>query len=184
MWKSIDYQNILQAIYDWFFNGGMKIVIILIIAWLIIRIGRFVISRSIKAFVKTTGKIKGGKAFQDQRAKTLRKVLKSTFSIIVWTAAFLTILPELGVNIAPLLAGAGLVGLAIGMGAKNLIQDYLAGLFILLEDQYRVGEKVEINKVKGEVVYLTLRRTVLKDKGTFYHISNGQIKTTSNFSRK
>ncbi len=88
-------------------------------------------------------------------------------------------------NPTPLLAGAGLIGLAIGMGSKNLVQDYLAGLFILLEDQYRVGEEVDISGKKGEVVDLTLRRTVIKDaEGIIHYIPNGQIKSSSNLSRK
>ena len=97
----------------------------------------------------------------------------------------LTIFPEIGVNPTPLLAGAGLVGLAIGMGSRNLIQDYLAGLFILLEDQYRVGEEVEILGKKGKVIDLNLRRTIIRDtEGIIHSIPNGQIKVVSNFSRK
>ena len=95
------------------------------------------------------------------------------------------ILPELGINATPLLAGAGLVGLAIGMGAKNLIQDYLSGLFILLEDQYRAGEKVKIAGMEGEVKNFNLRRTVLQDEtGNAYYIPNSQVTVVLNLSRK
>ena len=95
------------------------------------------------------------------------------------------ILPEFGINPTPLLAGDGLVGLAIGLGSKNLVQDYLAGLFILLEDQYRIGEEVDIAGKKGTVVEVNLRRTIVRDAdGTVHYIPNGQVKTTSNLSRK
>lgn len=176
----------LQNILPWVLSNGTKIIVILIIAWLIDMIAKIIISKSIKIIIERAEKITGKDSLiQEQRAKTLRKVFKSTLSVIIWTAAFLTILPELGVNIAPLLAGAGLAGLAIGMGAKNLIQDYLAGLFILLEDQYRVGEEVKIGDVQGKVRDLNLRRTVIEDsKGIIHYTSNGQIKTTSNLSRK
>jgi len=105
-------------------------------------------------------------------------------SITVWLIAILTILPEFGINIGPLLGGAGIVGLAIGMGSRSLIQDYLSGLFILFEDQYRVGEEIEIAGIKGRVKNLNLRRTVLENpKGTIFYIPNGQIRKVSNFSR-
>lgn len=181
----MNYQIYLQTIQEWFFLKGIKVVIILIIAWIIIRIFRFAVSRIIKLLVERAGRITGNGVIQEQRIETISKVFKSSISIVVWLIAFLTILPELGVNITPLLAGAGLVGLAIGMGAKDLIQDYLSGLFILLEDQYRVGEEIEAGGVKGKVIDLNLRKTVLKDKGgTTHFIPNGQVKTASNFSRK
>jgi len=179
------YQTYLSTIISWLGSGGLKIVIILIIAWLAIRIIRFAITRAIKIFIDKGEDVLGNGVIKKQRIKTLSKVFKSTVSIVIWTIAILTILPELGINITPLLAGAGIAALAIGMGAKNLIQDYLSGLFILLEDHYRVGEEVEINGIKGIIKDLNLRRTVIKsENGTKHYISNGQIKAASNFSRK
>ena len=182
----MNYQNYLQNLIPWFYDKGIKVIVILFIAWLINRISRFVVSKAVKTFIEKSQEITGKDGrIQEERIETLTKVFKSTLSIVIWTAAFLTMLPELGVNIAPLLAGAGLVGLAIGMGAKDLIQDYLAGLFILLEDQYRVGEEVEIGGKKGRVVDLNFRRTVIKDsEGTVHYFPNGQMKSASNFSRK
>ncbi len=174
-----------QNIISWFGSGGIKIVIILVIAWLAIRIIRLTINRAIKIFINKGEEVLGNGVVKEQRIKTLSKVFKSTVSIVIWVMAILTVLPELGVNITPLLAGAGVVALAIGMGAKNLIQDYLSGLFILLEDHYRVGEEVEINGIKGKIKDLNLRRTVIKSEdGTNHFIPNGQIKAASNFSRK
>ena len=180
----MDYQNIIQNLTSWFFSDGIKVLVILFVAWLVVRISKFVISRLITTVIKKSGEIVGDGKIQEERVRTLTKVFKSTLGAVIWIIAVLTILPELGVNIAPLLAGAGLVGLAIGLGARNLIQDYLSGLFILLEDQYRVDEEVEIGGIKGKVVDLNLRRTVLKDsKGATHYIPNGQVKTASNFSR-
>jgi small-conductance mechanosensitive channel len=184
-YRFMDFQDFIQNLNDWFFSRGIKVVAILVVAWIVVRIGKIVISRVINTIIKKSERIVKDGKIQQQRVRTLTKVFKSTFSAIIWVIAVLTVLPELGVNIAPLLAGAGLAGLAIGMGARNLIQDYLSGLFILLEDQYRVGEKIDIGGIKGEVVDLNLRRTVIKDtESTLHYIPNGQVKTASNFSRK
>ncbi len=128
--------------------------------------------------------MKKNEKVSEEKIKTIFKVFNSTFKAIVWTIAILTVLPELGINIGPLLAGAGIAGLAIGMGARSLIQDYISGTFILFEDQYRVGEEVAIGGVKGVVQDINLRRTVIKDGEDALHIfSNGQINRVSNLSR-
>ena len=122
---------------------------------------------------------------QEERVATLIKVFYGTFNFIIWPAAILMILPEIGINITPLLAGLGVAGLAIGMGARDLIADYLAGLFILLEDQFRVGEEVETAGFKGKVISMSLRRTILEgEEGNIYFIPNGQINKVVNHSRK
>lgn len=181
----MDFQNILQNLYSWFLAHGIKVIVILFVAWLAARISRRLISKLINTFIEKTGKIAKDAKVQEQRAKTLSKVFSSTLKVVIWIIVILTILPEFGINPTPLLAGAGLVGLAIGMGSRNLVQDYLAGLFILLEDQYRVGEEVEIAGIKGKVLDLDLRRTIIKDSNEVVHyIPNGQVTKTSNLSRK
>ena len=145
-------------------------------AWIVVAVSKVIISRIVYNSV--------GRDHQN-RAETIIKVLSSAKSLAIWAIAFLMILPELGINATPLLAGAGLVGLAIGMGAKNLIQDYLSGLFILLEDQYRAGEKVKIAGMEGEVKNFNLRRTLLQDEtGNAYYIPNSQVTVVLNLSRK
>lgn len=190
----MNYQNLLntgfliavsKALISWLVSHGIKIVVIIILALILSKIAKIFVSRIVKTIIeKGDGLIADGQ-IQEQRAKTLGKVFSSSLKIAIWVIAFLMILPEFGINPTPLLAGAGLIGLAIGMGSKSLVQDYLAGLFILLEDQYRVKEEVEISGKKGKVVDLNLRRTVVKDsEGNLHHIPNGQIKSASNFSRK
>ncbi len=181
----MNFQNFFQSLISWFISHGIKIIIILFVAWLAVRISKAFISRLIKTLIEKSREIVKDAKTQEQRAKTLSKIFIYSLKIAIWTIAILMILPEFGVNVAPLLAGAGLVGLAIGMGARNLIQDYLSGLFILFEDQYRVGEEVEIGGRKGKVVDLALRQTVIKDsQGAIHYISNGQIKSASNLSRR
>lgn len=176
-----------SIIITWLLGRGIKILLILIGAQLISRIGQRFIKKGVATLVEKSYKMKGikdGKA-RERREATLAQVFISFFRFLVWIMAILTILPELGVNIGPLLAGIGVAGLALGMGTKNLIQDYIAGLFIIFEDQYRVGEEIEVAGKKGVVLDINLRRTVIKDaEGLIHFIPNGQIKVTSNFSRK
>jgi len=115
---------------------------------------------------------------------TLSRFLVGAAVAIIWVVAVFMVLPEFNINIGPLLAGAGVIGIAIGFGAQGLIRDILAGLFIILEDQYAVGDWVQIAGVDGEVEYLGLRRTVLRDfNGTNHTIPNGEVKIASNFSK-
>jgi len=145
------------------------------------------ISRFLENFVRKGVKIGNINNIQleEKRLKTLEKVSYSIIKTLIWLIAVVTILPEFGVDITPLLAGIGVSGLALGLGARSLIQDYLSGLFILLEDQYRVGEEIEIAGIKGKVKDFNLRRTVLEDsEKTLHYIPNSQVKKASNFSRE
>jgi len=115
-----------------------------------------------------------------KRAETLISIFGGTLKFTISIIALLMILSEFGVNIGPLLAGAGLVGLAVGMASREIVSDFLSGLFIILEDQYHVGDKVKIAGIEGEVKEITLRRTIIKDEGGLVHsIPNGQIKTVA-----
>ena len=174
----MNLQIIFQKILPWAINHGIKIAVILVAAYIANRCGKVFILKLIKSLAKTSGNLK-------QREKTLTNVFVSTLNFIIWTITVLMILPELGVNITPLLAGVGILGLAIGMGARDLIKDYLAGIFILLEDQYQIDEEIDVGSTKGKVVALNLRRTILKSPDEVLHfIPNGQIKKVSNLSRK
>ncbi len=176
--------NFFQSLIPWLFSHGIKIIVILFIAWLVTRISKVFISKLIKALIKKSEELSQDIKIQEERRDTLLKVFNSTLKIVIWIMAILMVLPEVGVNPAPLLAGAGLIGLAIGLGSKNLVQDYLSGLFILLEDQYRVGEDIEISGIKGKVIELTLRKTILKNSdGVIHYIPNGQVTKVSNYSR-
>ena len=190
----MNYQDLLKAeaalgipetVISWLISHGIKILVILVLGLILSKIAKVFVSKVINTIVEKGNGIIGNGQIQKERAKTLSKVFNSTLKIVIWVIAILMLLPEFGINPTPLLAGAGLIGLAIGMGSKSLVQDYLAGLFILLEDQYRVGEEVDISGKKGQVVDLNLRRTIIKDsEGIIHYIPNGQVKTSSNFSRK
>ncbi len=170
----------------WFFSHGLKIIGILVVAIIIIRLGKVFISKYLKALFKKGLKIQEiSPNLAENRIETLQKVMFSIFRTTIWLLAIITILPEFGVNIGPLLAGVGVGGLALGLAARSIIQDYFSGLFILLEDQFRVGEEIQVGQIKGKVKDFNLRRTVIKDSaGALHYISNSQIKGVANFSRK
>ncbi|MDV3130147.1 mechanosensitive ion channel family protein [Mycobacterium sp. 21AC1] len=123
-------------------------------------------------------------ARRQQRAQTIGSVLKSTVSIVLLIWAVLAILSVLGVNIAPFIASAGVVGLAIGFGAQNLVRDFVTGVFMLLEDQYGVGDVVDLGEAIGEVESVGLRVTTVRDiDGTLWYVRNGEIARVGNMSQ-
>lgn len=118
------------------------------------------------------------------RSKTLVSTASGLVSFVLWLVAALMILSELGVNIAPILATVGLVSLAVGFAAQNIIRDYLHGFFIMMEDWYRVGEVAIVAGIGGLVVDVNLRRTILRDlSGTMHVIPNSKIELASNLTR-
>ncbi|WP_197320309.1 mechanosensitive ion channel family protein [Saccharomonospora sp. NB11] len=119
-----------------------------------------------------------------QRAQTIGSVLKSMTSFVVFGLAFVLILGELGINLAPILASAGIVGVAIGFGAQNLVRDFLSGIFMMLEDQYGVGDVVDVGEAVGTVESVGLRITTLRDlNGTVWYVRNGEVLRVGNFSQ-
>jgi small conductance mechanosensitive channel len=123
-------------------------------------------------------------SLRQQQLKTLLGLLSSTGTVLIVAFAVLTALPELGISVAPLTVAAGLASIAIGFGAQNLVRDWISGAFIVLEDQFVVGETVQIGDNTGRVEELTLRQTVLRDaQGARVHIPNGEIRRVANLSR-
>lgn len=164
---------------QWFMAHGIKIIVILIAALIINRAGRKFIEKAIKKGVKDTTEEETQK-----RQKTLIRIFSGALKVIVWLVVIMTILPELGVNVGPILAGAGILGVALGFGAQYMIRDFLAGLFVLLENQYRVGDVVCLDNTCGGVEDITIRKTVLRDlDGKLYHIPNGAFKMSANLTK-
>jgi len=163
-----------------FIGAGLRIVGVAIGAFLLSRFLRRIVGRVEKKVSEHTTPMR-----TLQRTQTLTKVLSSAGIVIIWVLAIFYILGELNFNLAPLLAGVGIVGLAVGFGAQNLVRDVVTGFFILLEDQYGVGDIVQINQVAtGKVEQLTLRMTGLRDlDGTMHYISNGSIDHVANRSK-
>ncbi len=119
-----------------------------------------------------------------QRAHTTASVLKSIASFVIFSIVTIMVIGELGYNVGPLIAGAGIVGLALGFGAQNLVKDFLSGIFLAFEDQLGVGDRIEVNDVTGVVEALTLRVTRLRDEdGTVWYIRSGEILKVGNHSQ-
>jgi moderate conductance mechanosensitive channel len=119
-----------------------------------------------------------------QRAEALGSVLRSFASVTIFSIAAMMVLGELGVDLAPLLASAGIAGVALGFGAQNLVKDYFAGLFMLIEDQYGVGDNVDLGEVSGTVEEVGLRITTIRDlRGVIWYIRNGEIIRVGNRSQ-
>jgi len=121
----------------------------------------------------------------EQRMRTIGSMLRYVATITVWTVAVLMALAELGISIGPLIAGAGVVGIAIGFGAQSLVKDFVSGLFMLLEDQYGVGDVVDLGEASGTVERVTLRVTTVRGlDGTVWYVPNGQIARVGNQSQR
>lgn len=165
----------------WMQEYGLPILLILvvsIIAYYLLGITTKALSRRIQALDEVED------SELDRRTKTIFRVIHSTGTVIIVVTALLMILTELNVEITPVLASVGFVGLAFGLGAQTLVKDMISGLFILIEDQYTVGDTVEIGGVTGAVEHMTLRATELRDiYGTVHIIPNGEIRIVANKSR-
>jgi len=174
----------------------LRIVLILVIAFLLVLLSRVIINRFVRHLsggVERLAGMRGGVAIIDstgmtpersaRRANTIGAVLRSIAALLIWSVAGLTILEELGVNLAPLLAGAGVVGLALAFGAQSLIRDFMTGLFMLIEDQYGVGDVIDVGLATGTVEALSLRTTRLRDhEGVVWHVPNGEVHRVGNMS--
>jgi moderate conductance mechanosensitive channel len=170
---------------SWLLGHGLPILITIATAFVATLVLRVVVRRFERKLESAPSVSEAGNL---QRATTLANALSATFVVIVWTLAVLIILGYLNVNLAPLIAGAGIAGVALGFGAQSIVKDTLSGFFILLENQFGVGDTVEIrtpaDPVIGRIEWLTLRATALRAyDGTLHVVPNGNIVLASNKSR-
>ncbi len=165
----------------WMSTHGLRIVFIVIAAFIVVRLSTFITRRVERMFEDADPDTMSER---ERQAATLGKVLRNLIRLVVWGIALITILRELGIDIAPLLAGVGIAGLAIGFGAQSLVKDILAGIFVLAEDQYNVGDVIKAAGVSGLVEKVTLRATILRDlEGNVHTIPNGVIDVVTNMTK-
>jgi small conductance mechanosensitive channel len=148
----------------------------------------FILTRLLKALARRLTRISKSQGLPStmraQQLRTLSSVIYSVGLFIIVFVAALQILPLLGINMGPLLASAGIAGVAVGFGAQTLVHDFINGFFILVENQYDIGDVVKIAGVQGTVELMTLRRTVLRDAdGTVHNVPSSQITVVSNLTR-
>lgn len=160
-------------------RGASKAAVILLLAFL----GRWALGRLARRIAQAERSASGARGPSAQRAATLAQLLTQVGSIVIVVVAGLLFL-DIFINIGPLLAGAGVLGVAASLGGQMAMRDVISGFFVVLEDQYAVGDRVRIGDVEGTVDRLTLRSTVVRgDDGTLHHIANGSVTSAANLSR-
>jgi len=175
----------LARTVDFLVSRPLRIVLVIVIAAVGARLVRRAIRRFAQGIANRAGALGGdGNVRAAARARTLGSVLNSLASVVIYGLALLTVLGEVGVELGPLIAGAGIVGVAVGFGAQSLVKDFLSGLFMLIEDQYGVGDVIDLGDVTGTVDSVSLRSTRLRDvHGTMWHVPNGEIRRVGNKSQ-
>ncbi|MCZ4519001.1 mechanosensitive ion channel family protein [Rhodococcus ruber] len=183
---------------DWLVDRPLQVLGYLVLAVVL----RLVLHRMIRRFTdnsggkspillrplrdRSSGTVKGAilNERRKQRASTIGSVLKSAVSVMILTWFVLSVLDVIGVNVAPFIASAGIVGVALGFGAQNLVRDFLSGIFMLLEDQYGVGDVVDLGEATGTVESVGLRVTTIRDiNGTVWYCRNGEVLRVGNMSQ-
>lgn len=165
---------------------GVSVVFILAGAWLLTRIARRLLRRLRTYTVRVMDRRGSASTIElENRAATIIAVLGKLASTVIWIVALVMALSQLDFHIEPLLAGLGVAGIAVGLGAQTLIKDWLGGLFLLLEDQIRIGDAVVINAVSGTVEEINLRMTIVRaENGAVHIIPNGSITALANLTRE
>ncbi|HEY9374109.1 mechanosensitive ion channel family protein [Streptomyces sp.] len=173
-------------------NTGLRILLILVVAFLLRMAIRRALTKLIERMNRSAQAVEGtalggllvNAERRRQRSEAIGSVLKSVASFLILGTAGLMVLGAFDIDLAPLLASAGVAGVAIGFGARNLVTDFLSGVFMILEDQYGVGDSVDAGVASGEVVEVGLRVTKLRgDNGEIWYVRNGEIKRIGNLSQ-
>ncbi|MEP6297442.1 MAG: mechanosensitive ion channel family protein [Ilumatobacter sp.] len=211
VFEATNGNEIAANVAGWLIDRPLSILLILVVAWVMTRIARRVLDRLVRRLVapdrdtvqrrlKAVGIDRPGilasgdpddvdeqvraAARRASRAESISSVLSNTAIIAIWTIAFITILGELGINLGPMIAGAGIAGVALGFGAQSLVKDFISGVFMLMEDQYGIGDVVDVGEAVGTVEEVALRTTVLRGlDGTVWHVPNGEIRRVGNKSQ-
>ncbi len=172
----------VEVLVQWLATHGLRIVVILIGAFVAIKLIDFVtwrIEKAVEDEDPTT------KSEREKRAATLGKIIRHTWTALVLVIAIMMILKQVGLDIGPILAGVGIIGLAVGFGAQSLVKDVINGFFILLENNFRVGDVVKVGDVAGLVESMSLRVTVLRDlEGKVHVIPNSSIEVVTNMTKQ
>jgi small-conductance mechanosensitive channel len=182
-------------VVDWIVAKPLTILVIVVAAWAINHVLRRAIRRAVDRLTSGSGPSAAASSTRltprvmterrEARAHTLGSVLRSTASIVVWMTALFAVFGVLDINLGPLIAGAGIAGIAIGFGAQSLVKDVVSGIFMLAEDQYGVGDIVDLGEASGTVEKVSIRSTRLRDVyGVVWYVPNGQIMRVANKSQE
>ncbi|MEM7339632.1 MAG: mechanosensitive ion channel family protein [Actinomycetota bacterium] len=185
-------------VLQWAVERPLLIIVIVVIGWVVVRMLRRSVERFGSRYVNKSEQqrirrernrergipVEELNGREEQRARTVMSVLLSSVSIAVWLVVALLVLGVLGISLAPVVAGAGVVGIMLGFGAQKVVADFLAGTFMLIEDQFGVGDVIDVGDVTGTVEKVSLRVTTLRDvNGTVWHFPNSEISRVGNLSQ-
>ena len=174
------FQQKSLDIFSWLFSQGLVILIMILTIWGIVRLIDRIFPRLVTTFVMSRSEY-GEHEESEKRATTLSRVFTGGAQIIVILAGVFMILSKLSIPVGPVLAGFGVVGIAVGFGAQHLVRDLISGIFVIAENQYRTGDVVTIAGTSGLVEDINLRRTILRDlEGTVHVVPNGEISVSAN----
>jgi small conductance mechanosensitive channel len=180
----VTQQDVQDELLDWLRQAGttiLSIMLIIVIALLILRLLRVLVQRIVQRVLADTDQTPRELR---QKAQTLATVVESAGRLVVFLVSGMMVLSSLGLEIGPLLASAGIAGLAIGLGAQSLIRDTINGFFILFENQYAIGDSIRVNEFSGTVEEVGLRRTVIRSTdGAAVIIPNGEVRMVENLSK-
>ncbi len=198
VWDATD-STFWSKVADWVIGKPLTIMLIFLVAWIVARIARRLMRRAVRKVMvgdretaaRTLQRVGIGAdpvtvldPRRTARAESIATMLASTATVVVWVIALFMVVGELGIDLAPLIAGAGIAGVALGFGAQSLVKDCLTGVFMLLEDQYGIGDVVDLGEATGVVEKITLRTTVLRGgDGTVWHVPNGEVVRVGNRSQ-
>ena len=176
------WQSILEQFINWAVLKVPVLLLSIVLLIIALRLSGLVV-RGLKKVI--LGRVVAGDVESEKRANTLLGIVRGILKIIIWSIFVLMFLRELGMDIAPILAGAGILGLAVGFGAQELVRDFISGFFILFDNQIRTGDVANINGQGGVVERIALRTVTLRDFSGVVHIfQNGKINTLSNLTKE
>lgn len=180
------WEELASQGFTWLITVLPRLLLILLVAAVVMRLANLLLKRLRPVVL---GRLKRGGAVEDgeldKRLDTLFGILKSVIKVILWLILVMLILRQLGIDVAPIIAGAGILGLAVGFGAQELVRDFISGFFLLLENQVRAGDVAVVNGTGGLVESVGLRTIVLRDlSGTVHVIQNGKINSMSNMTKE
>jgi len=179
----VDVTPALDMVGAWLLAHGVPILVIIGLAYLFYMIVKVLASPILERLVKARGRGRRARSEHAKRAKTLSSVVTQATAIFIVVIALFMILSEVGLDITPLLAGAGVAGIAIGFAAQNFIKDLIAGFLIIFENQFDVGDVIKVADIIGGVEEVNLRRTLLRDlDGVLHIVPNGEIRVASNYT--
>jgi small conductance mechanosensitive channel len=178
----------VQTLDDWHVLTASKIFVVIVVALILNWLARRLIKRIVLGMHSLRGSIPGTAPrdlHSERRARTLTAVLRSVAAALIWTVALISVLSDLGVNVGAFIAGASIIGGALAFGAQQIVRDLLAGFFMFSEDQYGVGDSVDLGLAEGTVEEVSLRVTRLRDaEGKVWFVPHGQINRVANLSQE